>query len=67
MKRIEGHYQSVDAFVLKILTFVRKAIVAMLLVRESKDHFIALIDDALLDRSAEHRLRQLLSPAAEIV
>jgi hypothetical protein len=39
----------------------------MLLVRESKDHFIALIDDALLDRSAEHRLRQLLSPAAEIV
>jgi len=46
---------------------VRKAIVVSLMISGSKENFISLIDDALLDRSADDRLRQLLSPAAELV
>jgi len=66
-KKIETGYKSVDAFVLKILNFVRKAIVTSLLVKQPKDDFIDLIDDALIERSAEERLQQLLSTVAETV
>jgi hypothetical protein len=66
-RRLEQRYRGIDGFVPRILNFVRKANIAILLVRRSKEDLIDLIDDALIERSAEDQLRQLLLPVAELV
>jgi hypothetical protein len=50
----------------RTLSFVRKAILASLLVRRTKEEFIDLVDDALIERSADDQLQQLLLPVAEL-
>lgn len=66
-RKLEGRYQSVGGIVPLILNFVRKTIIAILVARWAKDDLIELIDDALIERSAEDRLGQLLLPVADVV
>lgn len=66
-KELESRYQSVDAFVTNLLDYARKVIVVSVLVTKSKNDVIALIDDALIDKSAEDQLQQLLCPFSNVV
>ena len=60
-------YQSVGGIVPLILIFVRKTIIAILVLRWAKEDLIELIDDALIERSSEDRLRHLLLPLVDVV
>lgn len=65
-RKLELRYESLGGLVGRTLSFVRKAILASLLVRRTKEEFIDLVDDALIERSADDQLRQLLLPVAEL-
>lgn len=64
---LEVRCQSVGGIVPLILTFVRKTIIAIPMVRWAKDDLIELIDDAFIERSSEDRLRHLLLPLVDVV
>jgi hypothetical protein len=65
--RLTSRYRTVEAFVSKILDFARKAILVSALVTVPKDDLIDLIDDALIEKSAEDRLRLQISIVANVV
>jgi hypothetical protein len=63
---LESKYHTVDRFVSNIIDYAWKAIVMSVLVTSSKNDIIALIDDGLIGKSAEDRLRQSISEVANI-
>jgi hypothetical protein len=65
--RLESHYGSLDALVTKVLDLARKVILVSVLVTHSKNDIIALIDDSLIEKSAEIQLQELVSRVAQVV
>jgi hypothetical protein len=65
--KLENRYQGVGGLARAILNIVRKAILVSLLVARPKRDLIGLIDDALIERTREDELRQLLLPVAELM
>lgn len=65
-KKLERRYGDVREFLLRLLGYLRCAIIVMILSRASKDELIDLIDDALIDSAKHQQLENRVSGARTI-
>lgn len=65
--KLESRYQNAGGLVRYVLDFVRKSILAFLIVPREKRELISLLDDAFIDRSVNEELHQLLLPVLPFV
>jgi hypothetical protein len=66
-RKLELRYKDIKNIFSAIANYLRRLIVIMILIRKTKDEFIDLIDNSLVDRKKEEELDNLLSLAKQVL
>lgn len=66
-KKLELRYKDIKDIFSSVINYLRQLIVIMILIQKSKDEFIDLVDDSLIDRKEEESLNNLLSEPKRIL
>lgn len=66
-KKLELRYKDIKTIFLSVINYLRQLIVIVLLIRKTKDEFIDLVDDSLIDKKREEELNNLLSLSKQIL
>lgn len=66
-KKLELRYKDIKNIFSATINYLRQLIVVMILIRKSKDEFIDLVDDSLIDKNKDELLNNLLSDSKRIL
>lgn len=60
-RKFEEKYETLDDVLRKVLNFLRRLIIMMIVMQKSKEEFVLMLDDALIDKEAEAQLNNKVS------